>query len=259
MHNTVREIVKFEITGAIATIAMNDPQRRNAMGLAMFDGLDAALASVAADGSIHVLLLTGEGAAFCSGFDLEAAVNDPALLGTFINRLSALLRTVHRMPQVVVAAVSGAAIAGGCALLSACDFVFVDADAQLGYPVHRLGVSPAVTIPTLQMALKPGPARALTMSGELIDGHEAHRRGLATHVVGPEQGVRQTAVAFCESLGAKGVQSLRVTKAWLNELDGSLNDGLFDQTARDSAAASAHAQTTSMLAAWWNRSRGAKS
>src|SRR5262245_50346322 len=148
------EHVKLTIHGPIATIALNDPPRRNALGLQMFEALEAAIDRVRNSASVHVVLLTGEGDSFCAGFDLAAAVDDPTLMATFIRRLSAALRDLRRLPQVVVACVPGAAVAGGCALLTACDFAFVAPDAQLGYPVHRLGVSPAVTIPTLQQSLK---------------------------------------------------------------------------------------------------------
>ena len=165
-------------------------------------------------------------------------------------RLSGVLRAIRRMPQIVVAAVSGGAIAGGCALLSACDFVFIAADAKVGYPVHRIGVSPAVTIPTLQLAIGPGAARALLMSGELIDGAEAHRLGIATHVSSSDDAVIRDAQDHCQALARKGVHALRVTKQWLNELDGSLNDAMFESPARDSASLSRSEESRSLLKEW---------
>lgn len=239
----------------IATIALNDPAKRNALSLAMFDALDLAMASIASDQTIHVVILRGEGAAFCAGFDLGAAVDDPSLLPQFILRLSRLNRALRRLPQVVVAAVHGAAIAGGCALLSACDFVVVAPDARLGYPVHALGISPAVTIPTLRQMLSDGTARALLMSGELIDGIEAHRRGLATHLAAPNIDVHAMAQEHAHMLAAKPPGALRVTKAWLNELDGSLHDPPFDATADDSAAAAMCEESRRMLSAFWAQRR----
>ena len=115
-----------------------------------------ALHDVANDHSIHIVLLRGEGRAFCAGFDLPAALEQPDLMEQFIERLSGTLRAVRRLPHVVVAAVQGGAIAGGCALVTACDFVMASPDAKFGYPVHRLGISPAVTIPTLQQTMGPG-------------------------------------------------------------------------------------------------------
>jgi methylglutaconyl-CoA hydratase len=235
----------------IATIALNDPSKRNALSLAMFDALDEALAELARDDAIHTVLLRGEGPAFCAGFDMGAAVDDPQLLPQFILRLSALNRALRRMPQVVVAEVHGAAIAGGCAILSACDFVFVAPDAKLGYPVHAMGISPAVAVPTLRLALGDGATRALLMAGDLISGVEAHRRGLATHVADSSASVHDRANAHCHALAQKGPQALRTTKAWLNELDGSAGDEPFDRPAKDSAAAARATEAQELLAAFW--------
>lgn len=238
---------------AVATIALNDPLKRNALSLAMFDALDAAVSHIASDDSTHVVIVRGEGPVFCAGFDLAACVDDSSLLPQFIRRLSAINRSLRRMPQVVVAAVHGAAIAGGCAMLSACDFVIAAPDATLGYPVHAIGISPAVTIPTLRLALGDGAARTLLMSGELIDGVEAHRRGLASHVAASSASLLDEALAFATGLSHKGVAALRTTKAWLNQLDGSLDDAMFASAAEDSAAAAGRDEAQAMLAAYWSR------
>jgi methylglutaconyl-CoA hydratase len=243
-------VVRTEVAGPVAIISLNDPAKRNAMTVAMFDALDRAIALMALEESVHVVLLRGEGAAFCAGFDLAAALADQTLLPQFIVRLSALNRSLRRLPQIVVAAVHGAAIAGGCAILSACDFVFVSADAILGYPVHRLGISPAVTIPTLQQAIGPGPARTLLMSGELITGADAKRIGLATHLSESAASVQQDALAHCHSLTTKGIHALRMTKAWLNELDGSLDDASFDQSALGSTELCNQPEARILLARW---------
>ena len=241
------------IAGPIATISLNDPARRNALSLPMFDALDQALARIASNTAIHVVVLRGEGAAFCAGFDLGAAVDEPGLLPQYISRLSLLNRELRRLPQIVVAAVHGAAIAGGCAILSACDFVVVAADAKLGYPVHSIGISPAVTIPTLRLAMGDGAARNLLMSGELIDGVEAHRRGLASDLATSSEAALAQAIERASSLAQKPPKALQATKAWLNELDGSLHEAPFDATAQDSATASMHDQSRAMLRAFWSR------
>src|SRR5262245_19545699 len=215
-------IVELAARGAIGVVTLNDPARRNALGLAMFHALESALDRLSADDSLQVVLLRGEGPAFCSGFDLDAAAADPSPMAHFIERLSGILNHLRRMPQVVVAAVQGAAIAGGCALLSGCDFVVVSAKAELGYPVHRIGVSPAVTISTLMQAVGPGATRSLLMGGEIIDGLLAHRIGLATHLAPTDQAVHAQAEQLCQSLAQKGQEALHATKAWASELDQSL-------------------------------------
>ncbi len=243
-------LVDIEWREGWVEVVLNDPQRRNALGLTMFDALDAALANAANDQNASTILLRGEGPAFCAGFDMVAAAADSELVSQFIVRLSAVNRTIRRSPQVVVAAVQGAAIAGGCAVVSACDFVVVSPEATLGYPVHRLGVSPAVTIPTLSKAIGFGAARELLMSGQLIDGREAHRRGLATHLAKSNESVLEEARVFCEILRGKGRHALRVTKQWINELDGSLEDQAFDGCARASAMLASEDEAKQMLRHW---------
>jgi enoyl-CoA hydratase/carnithine racemase len=166
-----------------------------------------------------------------------------------------LNRSLRRLPQIVIAHVHGAAIAGGCAILSACDFIVVAPDCKLGYPVHAIGISPAVTIPTLRLALGDGPARSLLMSGEIIEGSEAHRRGLATHLATSADALPAEVMALAQLLTRKGTHALRATKAWLNELDGSNADANFEPNAQDSANACKSDEARSMLAAYWAQRR----
>lgn len=245
------ELVQLSFEDSIAATVLNDPKRRNAMSIAMFDALDDALSNVAARGDIHVLLLRGNGKAFCSGFDLAAAIDDPTLVKQYINRLSATIRSLRRLPQVVVAAVHGAAIAGGCAMVSACDIVIASATAKFGYSVHKIGVSPAVNIPTLQQAIGPGPARSLLMGGELIDGTRAYRTGLVHHLANDDGAVVDDAVSMCQQLAEQSPQALRVTKRWLNELDGSLDDDLFDGPRDGSAEITSSDEALTMLREFW--------
>lgn len=248
-------LVTVVLRPSVVTLTLSDPERRNALSGAMFDALEAALAGVAADARSSVLRLRGDGPAFCAGFDLAACVDDAALLATFIRRLSRLNRQLRRLPQVVVAEVQGAALAGGCAMLSACDFVCVAPDAQLGYPVHRIGVSPAVSLPTL-LGAAGGAARPLLMSSEVVDGRRARSIGLASHCAESAAGLPQFVDALCASLGLKGPRALAATKSWLNELDGSNLDDAFDRTADGSAALCDGDECVSMLRAFWAARRG---
>ena len=245
--------VTLEINAPVATATLDDHARRNALSEPMFDALDAALAEVAHRDDVVVLMLCGEGKVFCAGFDLAAAVGEPPQMAVFIRRLGAVLARLRGLPQVVVAAVQGAAIAGGCALVSACDLAVVSATATLGYPVHRLGVSPAVTIPTLQQAIGAGRARALLLGGELIDGRQAHRIGLASHLSRDDASVMTDAAALCGTIAGHGRLALRRTKAWLNELDGTADPRSFEGPAAASAAIATHDEAIRLLRERWKR------
>jgi len=245
----IRETTEY----AVATISLNDPSKRNALSTAMFHALDDAIARIARDDAVRAVLVRGEGAAFCAGFDLGAVVEQPARMAVFIERLSGTLRAIRRLPQPVVGAVHGAAIAGGCAILSACDFVFVEPGAKLGYPVHRIGVSPAVTLPLLMPFIGAGASRALVLSGELIDGREARRIGLASDLIEGAEAMHAAALAHARSLASKPSHALRVTKKWINELDGSLENDRIDAPARGSMRLADGDEAVTMLRAAWRR------
>ena len=126
---------------------------------------------------------------FCAGFDVQACSKDIDLVGIYINRLSSLIRSLRRLPVPVVVAAHGAAIAGGCAVLTGCDFIVGSVGGKYGYPVHQLGISPAVTIPTLSQQLGYGRARSLLLGGEILDGNESHSIGLLTHLCNDDETV----------------------------------------------------------------------
>ena len=107
-----------------------------------------------------------------------------------------------------------------------------------------------MTIPTLQQAVGPGAARSLLMSGELIDAAAAHRIGLVSHLSESGDTVLSDARAHCTKLATKGPHALRATKAWLNEIDGSLNDAAFVGPARASAEITQSAEAQALIATW---------
>ena len=218
----------------VLQFTLNDPKRRNALGLEMFTELNLALQQYHDDA--RCVLLDGEGSAFCSGFDMKACVENLSTLETYIVLLSELIRSLRRLPIPVVVAAHGAAIAGGCALLTGCDFAIGSTEGKYGYPVHQLGISPAVTIPTLFQKLGRGRARALMMSGELLNGTDAFAIGLLTHIEDSDKQVNTRAIELANSLAQKPPHALQATKQWINELDGSLDDGWFDAAAMHSAS-----------------------
>jgi len=254
-------LARFHQDGPLGTLTLADPARRNAMGTAMFAALDAALtaaearAGAALGDRIDLLLLRGEGPAFCAGFDLGACVDRSALLADFVHALSRCVQRLRRLPCPVVAQVQGAALAGGCAVLAGCDFVVVAPDAQLGYPVHRIGVSPAVNLPALLANALPGRVRALTMGGALLDGQQAVAQGLATQCADTAETLPAETDALVERLLAKGPEALRATKHWLNELDGSGDPARYPAAAAASAAAADGAEFPTMLRDFWAKQR----
>jgi methylglutaconyl-CoA hydratase len=234
----------------ILQITLNNPEMRNAINIEMFDAIDEAIEQT--NTQTKCVLLKGEGVIFCSGFDMKACAGNLPLLEQYILRLTALIRTLRRLPAPVVVAAHGAAIAGGCAILTGCDFAIGSQVAKYGYPVHRIGISPAVTIPTLFQKLGEGRARTLVLSGEIIDGSDAYAIGLLSHLEETDEQAIVTANELAEALAQKPPIALRATKRWLNELDGSLDDERFDKPANQSASDLGE-ETEKMLNQLWNK------
>jgi methylglutaconyl-CoA hydratase len=239
MHTSLPARLETGADSRVMAITLADAPRRNALGAAMFDALEAALAEAgrrASAGDAHVLLLRAEGSAFCAGFDLAACVADAATLESFIHRLSGVIVALRSMPAVVVAQVQGAALAGGCAILTGCDIVCAAERATFGYPVHRIGVSPAVSLPTLVPALGAGAARELALLGEPVPAMRAHQLGLVHRLHADADALAAATDSLVASLAAKGPQALRETKSWLSRLDGT------DLAADGSAGTAGHAE-----------------
>ena len=235
--NDTSASVVLHFDAPISTIVLNDPDRRNAMSHVLFDDLEGCLdqAESAIDSdSCHVLRIRGEGPAFCAGFDLGAMAD--GALPSFLERLGAICRRLRHLDAVVVAEVHGPALAGGCALVSACDIVHAGPDAAFGYPVHRLGISPAVSLATLVPGTSPGAARALTLSGEFLDADAAVGIGLAAAAHADRDALEEAVTTLCDRLGAMDAATLRATKRFQNELDGTVDPDVFTRSLEASLA-----------------------
>ena len=246
----------LRIDGPVLEILFNDPDRRNALSAAVFDDLERCLDE--AEGLVtssrsHVLILRGAGSAFCAGFDLDAMANEGAL-PSFLERLGSFCLRLRRIDAVVVAEVHGPAVAGGCAIVSACDIVHAGPDARFGYPVHRLGISPAVSMPTLVPAVESGGARMMMVGGRLIDADEARRLGLVQRVFEDREALATGTAELANRLGAMDRTTLAETKRFLNELDRTDDDERFRRTLDASIACGRSEEAMRMIAAVHERS-----
>jgi methylglutaconyl-CoA hydratase len=205
-------VIARERIGSVERIALSRPERRNALTPDMLDELEARIGDA---GDAGALLLLGEGKAFCAGFDLDLCVGPQgdANLSSLLTGLSRCIAALRALPMPVVIGVQGAAIAGGCALLGGGDVVIAHPDAKLGYPVTRLGISPAVSAPFV--ATPPGQARRLMLDPGLIDGRRGYAMGLV-HELHDDPAAR--AAEQADQLAAKPLHALAATKRWLNEL-----------------------------------------
>lgn len=218
----------------IVTLTLNRAGKRNALSAKMIDALHAGLDEIEKNDSMRVLILAGEGQAFCAGMDLKGVLDDPIAMRAMLRGLAKVSKRIRTLPVPTIARVQGAAVGGGCGLMVVCDFAFTHPEARVGYPEVDLGICPAVVAPWLIKKLGAGKARAMLLAGGTISGTQGFEAGLATHLCSIED--LPTAVdAFALNLAAGGRDALATTKRWLNELDGSLDDAVLQKAADLSA------------------------
>jgi methylglutaconyl-CoA hydratase len=203
--------------GPIRAITLNRPKRRNAMTPEMQMELIAAL-EAAATSSCRVLLLSGSGEAFCSGLDLSV-LKDMKNETAFDHRADAeriarLFLALYELPMPTIAAVHGAAIAGGSGLAFLCDFTLATPAAKFGFTEVRIGFVPALVSAFLAFQLGDKQIRDLLLTGRLFNAQEALRLGLVNEIVPPEE-LAQRVQLLAETLLANSPQSLAATKQLL--------------------------------------------
>jgi methylglutaconyl-CoA hydratase len=217
-------------SGGIATITLNRPDKRNAVSFELVADLMSALQEVEAS-SAQVLVITGAGKAFCAGMDLDdlkklggrSHADNVADSKTMAN----MFRGIYDFPKPTIAAVNGAAIAGGTGIATMCDFTFAVPEAKFGYTEVRIGFVPAIVSSFLVMQVGHKIARDLLMTGRLFDAAEAHRYGLVNEIVAAEI-LLPRALETAKLLLENSPSSVRATKALIN---GFIKDALDKQVA----------------------------
>jgi methylglutaconyl-CoA hydratase len=198
---------------SIRTITLHRPERRNAMTPEMQEELIVAMDECAAS-RCRVMVLAGAGEAFCSGLDLSA-LKDRTAAGNRADakRIVRLFQTLYELPMPTIAAVHGAALAGGAGLAMLCDFTLATPAAKLGFTEARIGFVPALVSAFLALQIGDKRSRDLLLTARLFDADEAFRLGLVNEVVRGD--LAQRVQALAESLLANSPQSLSATKRLL--------------------------------------------
>lgn len=235
----------------VAEIVLDRADKRNALTPEMLDCITESIATLSADTTARAILLRGEGAVFCAGFDLSLCKENSAALAEMLRGLSRVVRALRRAPKPVVIAAHGGAIAGGCALLAGGDVVIGDLRAKYGYPVVRLGISPAVNAPLLRIAIGSRSARERCLDPELIAGDQARRIGLLDRLVDIPEDVVPRAQIESARLGGLPPQAFAATKLWLNEIDGSDRDDVMHRALEASLSLVGSEEERRRLAALW--------
>jgi len=230
--------IRVEDDGAVRTITLNRPERRNALVPLMQDELAAALGEANTCGT-RVVVLAGEGESFCAGLDL-AELRKMGSMTTEQHRVEAervarMFRALWECDVPTIAVVQGAAVAGGTGLATMCDFTLAAPEAKFGYTEVRIGFVPALVSAYLALQVGDKVARGLMLSGRLFGADEALRLGLVSEVVAAAE-LRARAAALAESLMANSPESLRATKRLLRAQRASVLDEALELAMEANAA-----------------------
>jgi methylglutaconyl-CoA hydratase len=230
--------IQLAYDSGTATITLNRPEKRNAISFELIDDLLSALKEVETSDAL-VLILTGAGKAFSSGMDLD---NLKALIGRSPEQnlkdsetMVRLFRTLYEFPKVTIAAVNGAAIAGGTGLALLCDFTLAVPEAKFGYTEVRIGFVPAIVSTFLLRQVGEKQARDLLLTGRIFGAEEAARMGLVSEIVPPES-LMARARELASLLMENSPASLRATKQLLSDHARAELDTQIEAAVRENAA-----------------------
>jgi methylglutaconyl-CoA hydratase len=170
----------------LTLITLNRPERRNALTIELMKELSSAIETAAHDPAQRIVLLRGAGKAFCTGLDLQE-VTESGKAHESAEMVARMLLTIADTRLVTIAAVHGAAIAGGAGIMSACDFVVAAEQTKIGYPEVRRGLVAGIVMTFLRRQVRERELRELLLMSELIDAKRAYEVGLVNRVVPADQ------------------------------------------------------------------------
>ncbi len=218
--------IRYEVADRVATITLNRPDRLNAIDEHMPGEIRAAVEQAEADRDVHVVVVTGAGRAFCSGYDLAVFAQrpdapysqdmpwDPMVDYQMMSRNTADFMALWRTSKPTVAKVRGYAVAGGSDIALACDLVVMAADAKIGYPPARVWGCPTTAMWVYRVGAEQ--AKRLLFTGDLIDGSEAKRIGLVVDAV-PEADLDARVDALVDRIKGVPRNQLAMQKLMVNQ------------------------------------------
>lgn len=239
--------INVKVTGAVGTIVLDRPQRRNALTGAMLAQLAEALSDLHLEKRVRAIVLTGAGAAFCAGMDVHEMHATDALPDVERNKLwgetadayRELVTQMIELPKPIIASVNGPAVAGGAGLVLASDIVVASSAAQFGLPEPRRGLIAGVVAPLLAFRVGGGTAARILLSSALYPAEEAHRLGIYHELV-DESRLWARCVQLGEECAAGAAEAVQLSKRLLYE---TIGEQLATQLSVG-AAMSATARTT---------------
>lgn len=211
----------IEDIGQVRVLRMNRPEKRNALNNALTRALVEAMAAAEADDRVHVVVLTGNGAAFCAGADIgEFKDLTPDQMSRVEERAELTMQlhlSVSRMSKPVIAAVNGFAMGGGAGLAIACDLALAARSARFGYPEVKHGIVAAIVLPNLTRQIGRKAAFHMVATGETVDAERALALGMVNAVHADEALMDET-LALASRLAVASRAAMATTKQTFHEV-----------------------------------------
>ncbi|MCH7974272.1 MAG: enoyl-CoA hydratase/isomerase family protein [Bacteroidetes bacterium] len=215
-------MILYDKQDSYSILKLNNPEKRNALSPELILQFKIKLKEIKNDESVKALIITGEGKSFCAGADLKY-LNQLKDYSTIRNQkdsqnLAEFFLMLYNMPIPTIAAVNGAAIAGGCGLASVCDFIVADkSNSKFGYSEVKIGFIPAIVSIFLIRRIGEGRAKQFLLTGDLINSEEAKDLGFVNYL---SDDVLQTSIDLAERLSKNSASSMKETKMMINKISG---------------------------------------
>ena len=202
MTDQEQSVLLRESADGIATLTLNRPRQRNALSMALMIELNAALADIADNADIKVVVIRGNGSAFCAGHDLkEMRADDREEAHTrTLKECAKMMTRIVELPKPVIARVHGIATAAGCQLVATCDLAIAASDTRFATPGVNLGLFCSTPMVALSRNVNRKHAMEMLLTGEMIDAATAEKIGLINRAVSPDEldkAVQELATKIC--------------------------------------------------------------
>lgn len=225
----------------ITAVTLNRPKRRNALTIELMSELCDAVDAAANDPEQRLVILRGAGPAFCAGLDLKETA-EPEKAHQSAQMVAKTLLTLSQTRLVTIAAVHGAAVAGGAGIMTACDFAIAAEGTKIGYPEAKRGLVAGLVMTFLRRQLRERDIRELLLTSELIEANGAREIGLVNRVVSPndlESEVQKISTAVLQGApGALEKSKRLIEELWPSSVKADLDRALrHHMEARESAEA----------------------
>jgi enoyl-CoA hydratase/carnithine racemase len=198
----------------VTTLTLDRPQSRNSLSMGMLRALRGALAEIAKDATVRVVLLAGNGPAFCAGHDLKelrASGYDPGYIEALFVECAEVMMAIVHLPKPVIARVHGIATAAGAQLVASADLAIAADDARFATPGVNIGLFCSTPMVALSRNVAPKHAMQMLLTGELIDAATALRFGLVNELA-PLAELEARTLDFARRLAAKSPVTLAIGK-----------------------------------------------